>query len=506
MATDIPVTDTPDVTNAWYDEQLPVWLFLQDLLDGQDAVKAKSTVYLPQEPAEDIQDYNRRLARSLFPEDYRDCVTNLTGMVFRKPPQLTTDVPIEIRGLEEIRDPETNEVTQEPKEGFAENIDNAGTHINVFLQRVFDDGFFGHTFIVVDMPPLSEDVQTAQDEIAAGGRTYWTQRKAIDTLNWQFAVINGETKLTQITFQECTKEKDGQFGEMEVIRWRVYRLNEDGNAEWQIWEQVTQDDQIVIVMTSSGVIRTKKGNPLKRLPIAVYYGEYEGFLKSRPPLRTIADINLAYYQKYSDLSNIEHYTCVPTLIITGGDDQEPDFVLGGNRAIFLPLGADAKFLQVDGKSIEHLEKDLQSLEKRMVHKGLDFVREEHRVPTTATEVTLSFMERTSKLARMARSLKDCAEQALAIMAEMEGLDQGGSIALGIKESSLNVSAEQIEKYSLLNERGQLSLRTLWAIMNEADALPDNFDPVNEDKLLKEAALAQMELNAKQFDAGFESTP
>lgn len=511
MATENP-SNRPDVTNPWYDSQLAVWNFLQDMLDGQDAVKAKRELYLQPEPAEDPEDYKRRLERSLFLEDYRDCVVNLTGISFRKPVTLNEDVPEMIRGVQEVRDKETRQITQEPKEGLAENIDNAGTDINVFLQRVFQDGFFGHTFIVVDMPPMTKastnaaGVTTAQDQLKAGARAYWTQRSAVDTLNWRVAVINGQTMLTQITFQECTKEPDGMFGEVEVTRWRVYRLNELGNAEWQIWEQTGDGDDLEIVMTARDEIRTKQGKPMKRLPVAVHYGEYEGFLKSRPPLKGIADINLAYYQKYSDLSNIEHYTCAVTLCLIGVDDQQPNRTLGGNCVITIPtIGGDAKFLTVDGDSIPALERDLTMLEKRMVHKGLDFVQEEHRVPTTATEVLLSYSQRTSKLAMMTQNLINCAKEALSITAEMEGLPQGGSISLGVDESALSLSPEEIDKYSLMNERGQLTLRTLWAMMARADKLPEDFDANEEEKGVREAAERQMELNAKQFDSGMEST-
>jgi hypothetical protein len=463
--------------------------------------KPRRRTYLPQEAAEDPTDYNARLARSLFFEDYRDCVVNLTGMVFRKSPTLADDVPELITQL-------------------AENIDNAGTHIDVFLQRLFEDGFNGHSFIVVDMPPKGEEVQTAADEL--GLRSYWSLKQAKDAYNWRTAVVNGKTMLTQITFRECTYEGDGAFGEKEVIRYRVYKLQElpngeFGNAEWQLWKEVKQEGQqesqiVPDPDNPGGSILTKKGEPLKRLPIAVHYGEFEGFLYSRPPLKCIADINLHYYQKYSDLSNIEHYTCSPTLVITGGDDQEKTFVMGGNRAIFLPIGADAKFLVVEGTSLEHLENDLEMLQKRLVSKGLDFLAgDEHRVPSTATEALLSYTQRTSKLAKMVRSIIDCTENALQITAEMEGVEMvksegGGSITLGVDENSLTLTPELIDKLSLMNERGQISLQTLWAMMMRSDQLPEDFDPAVEQTLVDAAAVKQMELDAKQFDAGMESTP
>lgn len=486
--------NSPDFTCAAYTSMCAAWTLWGDVLGGQDAIKAKAETYLPKEPAEDDEDYKRRLARSIFFEDPRDCQINLGGMVFRKSPTLGDDVPDLLKQL-------------------CENIDNAGTHLDVFLQRVFEDGFYGHSFIVVDRPPQDPEVRTAADEIATGARSYWCMRQAKDAVNFRPLIMRGKTEIGQISFKECTKEPDGRFGEKEVVRYRVYLLDEFGNAQWEVWietDKTNAEGKKETILEASGPILTKRGKPLKRLPIAVHYGEREGFLESRPPLKGIADISVSIYQKYSDLSNIEHFTCVPTLVITGGDDQKNDFVMGGNRAIFLPMGATADFLQVDGKSIEHLEKDIENLQKRLVAKGLDFVNDDHYVPPTATEVVLSYTERTSKLAKMVRSLKDCTELALEITAEMEGIDfkrdGGGSVMLGVDENSLTLSAEQMRILSEWNERGQLSLHTLWQIMDRADQLPDDFDETAELARLKQAALEQMELNAKQFDAGDESTP
>jgi hypothetical protein len=499
MPEEIIANNLPNATNCWYDSQVPVWNFLQDLLDGQDAVKAKTTTYLPKDYGEDEDGYKNRLALALFFEDYRDCTVGLTGLAFRKPPVLNSDVPDEIKGLEEVKDA-NGKVTQEARKGFAENIDNAGTCLNVFLQRVFQDGFFGHTFIVVDMPMADGSVQTAQDEIARGARSYWVQRRAIDTPNWRWAVINGRIVPTQASFIECTKEPSGLFGEIEVTRFRVYRLNELGEAEWQLWEQQSADDKTQIVMIASDTIRTKKGVAMRRLPIAVHYGEYEGFWKSRPPLKTIADISKAYYQKYADLTWIEHNICAVTLAIESAPPADnPDKQLGSTRVVYTGgVGQKAYFLEVNGESISSLESDLRNLEKRMIHKGLDFVREGQ--PVTATEAVFSFTERTSKLSMMVQSLKDCAEEALSIMAEMEGLDQGGSISIGVDSNSLVMSPDWVRVLSDATQQGNLSKQTFWKILERMDIL-QNFDPKNEDGLLEAAAQAAMERQTQTFNSG-----
>jgi len=470
------------------------------VLAGQDAIRTKRETYLPKEPAELKDDYDNRLARSLFFEDYRDCVVNLTGMVFRKSPTLGEDVPDQIKQL-------------------TENIDNAGTHLDVFLQRLFEDGFYGHSFVVVDMPPASPDIQTAADEMASGGRSYWCLRQAKDAYNWRSSTVNGRTVLTQITFKECVIVPDGLFGEKEVTRYRIYRLNEQGNAEWQLWEEAEKADasgKKEVVLIDQGEIKTRKGKPLRRLPIAVHYGEHEGFLESRPPLKGIADINLAYYQKYSDLSNIEHHICAVTLVIEGDPNKDETVTLGGNRVIFIGSGEGgsqkAYFLEIDGDSIPALERDLEMLDKRLVSKGLDFIAEDQRVPVTATEVKLAYTARTSKLGKMAKSAKYCAEDAFAITAEMEGVEgptpskPGGQIALGVDENSLTLTGEQIRVLSELNEKGQMSLETLWQLLARADELPENFKIADEIQRLKKEADERAEREAKQFNAGLESTP
>ena len=265
--------NTPDFECAAYTAMSPAWNVLADVLAGQDTIKAKTIEYLPKEAAEHDDAYSRRLKRSLFFEDYRDCVVNLTGMVFRKSPTLGDDVPDYLKQL-------------------AENVDNAGTHFDVFLQRVFEDGFYGHSFIVVDLPAKSADVRTAADEL--GNRSYWCMRQAKDAVNFRPLVMKGKTEIGQISFKECNKEPDGRFGEKEVTRYRVYFLDEAGNAQWELWremEKETSSGKKEVILEDSGPILTKKGKALKRLPIAVHYGEHEGFLESRPPLKGIADIN-----------------------------------------------------------------------------------------------------------------------------------------------------------------------------------------------------------------------
>ena len=58
--------NTPDFECSAYSAMVPAWTLWADVLAGQDAIKAKREQYLPKEPAELKEDYDARLARSLF--------------------------------------------------------------------------------------------------------------------------------------------------------------------------------------------------------------------------------------------------------------------------------------------------------------------------------------------------------------------------------------------------------------------------------------------------------
>jgi hypothetical protein len=96
----------------------------------------------------------------------------------------------------------------------------------------------GHAFIYTDMPPKLPAGATLADERAAGRMPYWVSYTAKQALNWRskpetraITLSNGATVgvptgrriLQQITFEECSYEPDGDYGEKEVKRYRVLR-------------------------------------------------------------------------------------------------------------------------------------------------------------------------------------------------------------------------------------------------------------------------------------------
>src|SRR5262245_10017183 len=126
--------DLPSKRSKASEAQQPALRTCRDVNEGNERIKAQGQIYLPAEPAEDGPNYRNRLARSVFTNFFRRAIDGLTGLVFAKDPQLGTDVPARI-----VVD--------------AENIDLAGTHLDVFAREIFADAqVAGHAAILVDFP------------------------------------------------------------------------------------------------------------------------------------------------------------------------------------------------------------------------------------------------------------------------------------------------------------------------------------------------------------------
>lgn len=402
----------PDYKTTAYNAMSPAWKVVTDVSAGTPRLREAGSEYLPQEPAEKDLNYTRRLNRSVFFNAYRRTREALVGLVFKSNPKPSEDVPPEIVS-------------------HLENIDLAGSHIDVFAKELFMDSFEGHAFILVDMEPALAPNATRADELATGRRPYWVKYRACQALNWRLTRINGELELVQITFEEKTCEPDGEFGEQEVVRFRVFRRSE-GVVTWRLYRrQKSENTQESIVIESEGT------TTLSRIPVAIVYGRRVSMMESEPPLLDLAHLNIAHYQEYSDYRNILHVANVPILLAKGvPEDRQKTFQVGPNSLAFADKEGDLLYVEHEGKAIGAARQELMDLEQRMAMMGLSLLSQRSDSDITATEKRQDWQQETSHLATQARSLQDALELALEFHAEYLGLESGGSITLGVADEDL----------------------------------------------------------------------
>ena len=462
---------------------------MEDTSAGTLKLRKQGAIYLPREPGEEDQHYRYRLSRAIFFNAVDLTLAGLVGMVFRNDPKLADNVPEVIRGREATD-------TQTAVEGQWENIDNAGTHGAVFCKEVFTHAMRdGHAAMLVDMPPLMPEDATLADERNAGRRPYWVSYCADQIINWRTVVVNGQTKLDLIVFRECSQESDGEYGEKEVVRYRVLKP-----GSWELYREIKDGKETKIFFEDGGE------TSLKEIPVAIIYSRKHGILKSQPPLLDLAMTNISHYQKYSDFSIYLHIASRPLLWFRGRDTSKKIEAVGPYTWFDVGENGQVAFAETTGAALGGAAADIKTLEERMSIMGLSLLVKRTGGPITATEEKNDQIEESSDLATAARSLKDAVELELKFHAQylMPAATTGGNVELGASLDDLTMTPQEMTFWSNAEAAGQYSKQTMWDVLSAAGKNPANFDPKVEQQRLdaeqqKKVNLADLAL--QKFNSG-----
>lgn len=414
---------------------------VRDCDRGTPAIKSKSTTYLPKWPGEPQRKYSARLKIAVFFNTYRKVKNGLVGMVCKTNPVLGDDIDPIVKA-------------------HLENIDLAGTHIDVFVKELLNKALEGHAHVFVDMAKPLPPGSTAYQAEAAKRRPFWSIYAKDQANNHLYDRINGEETLTQVTLTECATVKDGRYGAKEIPQYRTMWLpvtatDERGDPvaygpmQWELKRinPITNGEEIIDSGTTT----------LDRIPLVTVYTNKRGFHLSDPYLLELAFLNIAHYQEYSDLKT-QARALVPILVHREVDEAQtgavpkdaadnPDQtaavvkqdIYGPNVTFRLTSkDDDLKWISHDSKGVDVARQNLTDLEQRMSAISLSIIAPKDKVAVTATDKLLDQGERTSELGTIARAVQDCIESCLGIHAgyigKADANGDGGSIKIVVDTS------------------------------------------------------------------------
>lgn len=427
---------------------------VRDIEHGCRRIKDQAQTYLPQAPNEAYENYNDRRSRSVFVNAFMQTVYGLTGMIFRRNPRVGEDAP----------------------EQFAldwENIDNAGTHGDVFAREVCQDAILaGHAAILVEYPKTG-GAQTARDEMG-GIRPYWVPVKKDNIVSWRTENVGGRIVLAQLVLKECVTVPEGAFGEREEEMYRVF-YREGGVVGFRLL-QVTRDRKVVEL--DQGTYPTQDEIPVAEIRSAGSKSMFE----STPPLIDLAHVNIAHYQVSSDYYDCIHKTNVPVWVTIGLDQVvggQGEQTIGTNSGFALPIGGDAKWVAHDGAALESTRLALSDLKSDMATIGLAMLAPDKRTAETAEGKRIDKSASDSKLGITARGLQDGLERAAGFHLRYYRIPEGCSIEVNRDFENLKMDAQTISALAQLVVQGLLTVETLWSMLQEGNVLPGEFDAIVE---------------------------
>lgn len=347
--------------NPQYEARLSQWQKMRDVLEGQDAIKAGGTRYLPSlnpdVPGDkESEDYKIYLENAEFYNATGLTYEAFIGMIFRKLPQV---------GSFSEQDALSNPLLQ--------NVDLEGKNIYEFIRDVANEvNAVGRCGILFDMPTQTQirELTIAEAE-ASNNRPYIKMYSAESIINWKYQNVNGLKKLISVVLKErVERHPEDPFSHEFKDQYRALLIR-NGRYVQEIYNDVNE-----VIATIDNIM--VEGEILTDIPFVVINSNSIDLDTEKPPLIDLADTNLNHYRASGSLganvfmfSRITPVFKVPEPYWEKFIEQDMEF--GVTKSIVIPTSAEggeagAEFLEPRsnfGPIITHMEK----LESRMAAQG-----------------------------------------------------------------------------------------------------------------------------------------
>ena len=426
-------TDVNDPSLTWFNQE-PHWLMIEDLAGGTYEIRMKHRRYLPQEPREQDDAYENRLARSTCPPYYQRLERMLAGMLTRKPVR-----------LQDIGDVQREQLF---------DVDLQGNDLNVWTYEAARKMIrYGHVGVLVDVP---------QD---GNGRPYWVTYTPREILGYRTELIDGKTTFTQIRLLEKIIEPEGEYGEKEVTQVRVLYQGR--------YEIHRKNDNGKFIVVDEGE------TTLSEIPFSVAYANRLTLMESRPPLEDIAELNIKAYQVQSDLDNQLHISAVPLLGFFGFPQSSEEVTAGPNEAIAFPAEGRAEYIEPTGRSFDSQFQRLEQLEKQINELGLAAVLGQKLSAETAEAKKIDRSQGDSTMMVVAQQMQDLIDNSLVFHAQLLNTTEIGSSFVNRDFLSTRLEPKEIQSLLQLYTAGTITQKTLLDQLTQGEVLGDEFDVEEE---------------------------
>lgn len=375
---------------------LPRYQTVADCVEGQDAIKAQKTKYLPQpnaadKSAENEARYSSYVERAVFYNVTGRSLSGMVGTVFQKDPK--AEIPSALDTLKI-------------------DVDGAGVGLDQQSKKALSYVLqFGRAGLLTDYPKTTTAATVA--DLAGGSiRPTITLWRPESIINWRESTIGGKKLLTLLVIAEAVTVSDDGFEPQTVRQFRVLRLT-GGVYRVELWRETTEkdpatgEDKASFTVVETSFPTKSDGRPWDTIPFRFIGSENNDTCPDQPPLYDLAVLNIAHYRNSADYEEAAYLVGQPTPWASGlTEDWVKDVMKGkieiGSRAVIpLPEGGNAGLLQVTANTLPG--EAMERKEKQMIALGAKLV-EQRDVRQTATEANQNEASETSVLATSANNV------------------------------------------------------------------------------------------------------
>lgn len=494
-----------------YEKRLPQWTRQRDAMEGEDAIKAKGTQYLPKlegqsggafsglpEADDDrrsapVSDYEAYKGRASFINATSRTVEALSGFVLKKPPALEwpeakkTDLRFMGRrnqSLEELRDKALSETIGIGRFGHLVDAPTQGTN-----------------------PPFGiKEPRPYVSEYQAESITYWEEEVVGDRLLPTYVtlletkkVLDGEKYVDEIYYRVLILGEPLPFTDEEVKLGRDGFLRNVGILQsdlllgpvyfQEIWtKQVNvdpKDKKETYIRTEIIVPKIKGGALLREMPFTFFNPNGTSACPCKPPILDVTVINISLYKNSADMEHGLHFTALPQAWVSGFR-YKGDLTIGSGCAwVAEEPGANAGYLEFTGQGLGTLDKAMDRKMKAMAAAGARVL--EDQSSAGAAESTDTVRERKSgegsALSRIANNVSEALTRTLRFYALFLGFspEQADKVTIRLNTdfSTYTIDGPKLIAIMSAVQQGLISWNTGFYNLQKGGIIPDGITEEQE---------------------------
>lgn len=464
----------------------PAWEPIDTCLGGTFELRARARDIIPQEPREDNAAYNRRIFHATLPPFLTRLASQAAGIILRK-------------GIELTGDPYWTT--------WSANVTGDGTTLNEYARRQLITALlYGHSSTIVDFAGAAQPRNLAEER-ALVRQPYLVPVTPRQILGWRTSNDSWSSALDQVRIRETVILPAGKYGEEVTDQIRVLEP-----GRYELWRPLTPRTNLPVGIELPGPtaweIYESGTTSLSAIPLVTVYSNREGNLLSKPPLLEVAQLNIAYAQRFCDYHHSIHVGASPILVLRGFDpDSDSDLGLSVNSAILLPPDGGAEYVEPTSDAFDAQLKCLAALEDQISRLGINTLTTQNLTNAAAESKRMDRIDSDSIMAVISGDLERSITEMLTIAGEYIGIEPP-TVSIPRDYENRLLDGNQITAYLQLFMQGAISQETLLTILQQGEVLPSTIDILEEITKTKEYLEEQQaldRLNTGGVDMAFQSS-
>ena len=464
----------------------PAWDPIDICLGGTYELRARSRDIIPQEPREDTAAYNRRIFHATLPPFLTRLASQAAGIILRK-------------GIELTGDPYWTT--------WSANVTGDGTTLNEYARRqLVTSILYGHSSTIVDFVN-NQNPRNLAEERALARQPYLVPVSPHQILGWRTSNDSWSSALEQVRIRETVVTPAGRYGEEITDQIRVLEP-----GRYELWRPNTPTTNLPVAIQLPGPtawdVYESGTTSIPTIPLVTVYSNRKGNLLSAPPLLEVAQLNIAYAQRFCDYHHSIHVGASPILVLRGFDpDSDSDLGLSINSAILLPPDGGAEYVEPTSDAFDAQLKCLAALEDQISRLGINTLTTQNITNAAAESKRMDRIDSDSIMAVISGDLERSITEMLTIAAQYIGIEPP-TVTIPRDYENRLLDGNQITAYLQLFMQGAISQETLLTILQQGEVLPSTVNIPEEITKTKEYLEEQQvmdRLNSGGADLAFQSS-